>query len=99
MRLVAIALLLLLLSPVALAEDPPPAKATATTADTMDGSDKLAKYKEDLPASRFVLIAYMIVWSGLFVFLLSLKKRQSTLDSRIDELERALAAHDGKDAS
>lgn len=88
--LICMVLALMLATPVALAETSPD-----STADTMQSSEAMSKYKEDLPASRFVLIAYGVVWAGLFVFLMSIRKRQSSLDERIEHLEAALKRHDG----
>jgi CcmD family protein len=64
-----------------------------TPGDTMEASS-MAKYKENLPASRFVLIAYGVVWTGLFIYMLTMHKRQGALEERIIELEEALKAHD-----
>ncbi len=79
-------------APMAMAANEPAADDSAQV-DQMTATD-MSKYKEQLPVSRFVLIAYMVVWAGLFVFLLSIYKRQKHVESELDALREALAKHD-----
>ena len=75
--------------------------ATPVLADSQEPSqvmdakpDAMAKYKENLPASRFVLIAYGVVWTGLFLYLISLHRRQAVMEKRLAELEPIFAEMD-----
>jgi CcmD family protein len=67
----------------------------AGPSQTMEAKpDAMAKYKENLPASRFVLIAYGVVWTGLFIYLVTLHRRQGALEQRLAELEPIFEALD-----
>ncbi len=68
---------------------------TSEPSQTMDAKpDAMAKYKENLPASRFVLIAYGVVWTGLFLYLITLHRRQAVMEKRLAELEPIFAELD-----
>ena len=50
----------------------------------MDPSE--SQHREELPAFPFLYSAYIIIWLGFFLYLISLGRRQRALDQKIAEL-------------
>ena len=66
---------------------------------TFEAADpEYSKHKENLSGIPFMVASYLIVWAGLFAYLVSVKKRNNAVHTEIEELKQALAAHDRKSA-
>ncbi|MEC8025070.1 MAG: CcmD family protein [Myxococcota bacterium] len=54
----------------------------------------LTKHKEDLSGIPFMVGAYMVIWSGLFAYLYSVRKRNGQVSAQLEELRAAIRSHD-----
>ena len=83
-------LLMLTISGAAYADGDTPAARESTEFQAAD----LSKHKEDLSGIPFMVGAYMIIWSGLFLYIYSMHKRTGQVSTQLAELQAALKAHD-----
>ena len=71
------------------------ASAQAERETSFEAADpEYSKHKENLSGIPFMVSSYLIVWSGLFAYLISVKKRNNAVQAEIADLKRALEAHD-----
>jgi len=75
----------------------PEVAPAATNGDgftAMDPAD--SENREELPAFPFLYAAYGIIWLGLFLYLISLGRRQRCVDAQIAELRAIVQEKVGK---
>ena len=72
--------------------------ADGTPEMDMVGSSDLSGAKENLPGYPFVFASYLIVWGGLFAYLLSVWRRQRKVAAEVEELKALLVKHDARAA-
>ena len=56
-----------------------------------------SQHREELPAFPFLYSAYVIIWLGLFLYLISLGRRQRALDQKIAELSALVSSSSSGD--
>jgi CcmD family protein len=56
-----------------------------------------SQHREALPAFPFLYSAYVIIWLGLFLYLISLGRRQRALDEKIAELSALVSQRSSGD--
>lgn len=87
--IVVLVMLALLSMPVMAQPTQPPPKPAAQ--DGFVPIDQLAP-KEELPAAPLVIAAYAIAWIVIFVYVVSLWRRQHKVEAEIAEVNRRLAS-------
>lgn len=94
-RALLVALALLFAAP-ALAEKAPDTGTPEVDFQAADPSE--SRHKENLSGVPFLAGAYMVIWAGMLAYLVTLQRRQQSVQSEIADLRKALADHDAKAA-
>ena len=100
MRALLLCVMFAMLAAPALADlpPPPPKKEATTGTPTVEfQAADLSKHKEDLSGIPLMVGAYMVIWSGLFLYLFALQKRTNHTLNEVAELKRLVAAHEPRE--
>jgi CcmD family protein len=93
-RIAMLALYALLLTAPVLAQAQPPPPATPPTAAAQDGFVPVDSPigQEQIPAARFVSIAYGFIWVVLFAYMWSVRSRLARVEREMAEVSQRLPA-------